>query len=88
MLINVHFHIPKSLHTKFGKNDPVLSARIRFSFSYVNDLGPRSKMTSGDFEKSYTFIYSVSCLHLPTFCSQTVVVSEKYTVFSFSYRNA
>ena len=38
--------------------------------------------------KSYTFIYLVSCLHLPTFCSQTVVVSEKYTVFSFSYRKA
>ena len=39
-------------------------------------------------EKSYTFINSVSCLHLPFFCSQTVEVSEKYTFFSFSYRKA
>ena len=82
MLINFHFHIPKSLHTKFGKNDPVLSAKIRFS------LGQGQKLLQVDFEKSYTFIYSISCLHLPTFCSQTVVVSEKYTVFSFSYRKA
>ena len=34
-------------------------------------------------EKSYTFIYSVSCMHLPFFCSQTIVVSEKIHVFLF-----
>ena len=70
------------------KNDPVLSAKIRFSFSNVNNLGSRSKMISGYFKKSYTFIYSVSCLHFRIFSSKTVVGFEKYTVFSFSYRKA
>ena len=34
------------------------------------------------------FISSISCLHLPTFRSQAAIVSEKSTVFTFSYRKA
>ena len=34
---------------------------------------------------SFTFIYSISCLHLPTFRSQAAIVS---TVFTFTYRKA
>ena len=37
---------------------------------------------------SDAFINSISCLHLPTFRSQATIVSEKSTVFTFSYRNA
>ena len=33
----------KAYKQNLVKNDPVLSAKIRFSFTYVNDLGPRSK---------------------------------------------
>ena len=35
-----------------------------------------------------TFMKSISCLYLPTFRSQASIVSEKYTVFTFSYRKA
>ena len=35
-----------------------------------------------------TLIYSISCLHLPTFRSQAAIVSEKSTVFTFSHRKA
>ena len=41
---------------------------------YRNDL---------DLQYSHTFIYSISCLHLPTFRSLAAIVSEKSTVFTF-----
>ena len=41
-----------------------------------------------DLQYSHTFIISISCLHLPTFRSQAVIVSEKSTVFTFSHRKA
>ena len=37
---------------------------------------------------SHTFIYSIRCLLLPTFRSLAAIVSEKSTVFTFSYRKA
>ena len=36
----------------------------------------------------HTFISSISSLHLPTFRSQAAMVSEKSTVFNFSYKKA
>ena len=36
----------------------------------------------------YTFISSIICLHPSTFKSQSATVSEKSTVFTFSYRKA
>ena len=50
-----------------------------FEFSYDNDL---------DLQCSFTFINSIGCLHLPTFRSQASSLSEKFTVFIFSYRKA
>ena len=44
-------------------------------------FGPRAR-NDLDLEYSYTFIYSISCLHLQTFRSQATIVSEKST-FSF-----
>ena len=44
---------------------------------YRNDL---------DLQYLHTFINSISCLHLPTFRSLAVIVSEKSTVFTFSHR--
>ena len=32
MLINFHFHVPESLHTKFGKNGPVFLRKASFNF--------------------------------------------------------
>ena len=69
------------------KNCPVVSVKSKFKFSNVNDLEPRSR-NDLDHEYSHTFINSISCLHLPTFWSQAAIVSEKSTVFTFSYRKA
>ena len=69
------------------QNGPVVSEKIRFEFLYVRDLGPRSS-NDLDLQYSHTFIKSIRCLYLPTFRSQASIVSEKSTVFTFSYRKA
>ena len=87
MLINFHFLVPESFHTYLVQNGSVVSEKIRFEFLYVHDLGPRSR-NDLDLQYSHTFIKSFSCLYLPTFRSQASIVSEKSTVFTFSYRKA
>ena len=64
-----------------------VSEKILLEFLYVHDLGPRSR-NDLDLQYSHTFIYSIRCLLLLTFRSQAVIVSEKSTVFTFSYRKA
>ena len=65
----------------------VVSERIQFEFLYVHDLGPRSR-NDLDLQYSYIFIYSIRCLLLLFFRSMAAIVSEKSTVFTFSYRKA
>ena len=65
----------------------VVSEKILFEFLYVHDLGPRSR-NDLDLQYSHTFIYSIRCLLLQTFRSLAAIVSEKFTVFTFSYRKA
>ena len=65
----------------------VVSEKIQFEILYVHDLGPRSR-NDLDLQYSHTFMKSISCLYLPTFRSQDSIVSEKSTVFTFSYRKA
>ena len=60
----------------------MVSEKSKFLFSYVTDLGPRSRYNL-DLEYSYTFIYSISYLHLPSFRSQAAIVSEKSIVSLF-----
>ena len=69
------------------KNGQVVSEKSKSLFSYVNDLGPRAR-NDLDLEYPCTFIYSTSCLHLPTFRSQATIISEKSTGFTFSYTNS
>ena len=69
------------------QNGPVVSEKIWFEFLYVRNLGPRSN-NDLDLQFSHTFIKSISCLYLPLFRSQASIVSEKSTVFTFSYRKA
>ena len=38
---------------------------------------------ANDLQNSHSFIYSISCLHLPTFRSLAAIVSKKSTVFTF-----
>ena len=65
----------------------VVSEKIQFEFLHVHDLGSRSR-NDLDLQYSHTFMKSISCLYLPTFRSQASIVSEKSTVFIFSYRKA
>ena len=87
MLTNFHFLVPESFHTILVQNGPVVSKKIWFECLYVHDLGPRSR-NDLDLQYSQTFMKSISCLYLPTFRSQASIVSEKSTVFTFSYRKA
>ena len=69
------------------QNGTVVSEKIRFEFLYVRNLGPGSR-NDIDLQYSHTFIYSIRCLLLPTFRSLAAMVSEKSTVFTFSYGKA
>ena len=82
-----HFLVPESLHKNLVQIGTVVSEKICFEFLYVHDLGPRSR-NDLDLQYSHTFIYLIRCLLLQTFRSLAAIVSEKSTVFSFSYRKA
>ena len=68
----------------------LVSEKIQFKFLYVQDLGRRSRRSRNDLDLQYShiFIYSIRCLLLLTFRSMAAIVSEKSTVFTFSYRKA
>ena len=78
IIMSADFHclVPENFHTKFGT---VVSEKIWFEFLYVHDL---------DLQYSYAFIHLFRCLLLPIFRSLAAIVSEKSTVFTFSYRKA
>ena len=82
-----HFLVPESFHTKFGSDRHRVSEKIQFEFLYVHDLGPRSR-NDLDLQYSHIFIYLIRCLLQLTFRSLAAIVSEKSTVFTFSYRKA
>ena len=85
MSSDFHFHVPESFHTKFWSYRHSNSEKIQFEFLYVHDLGPRSR-NDLDLQYSHIFIYSIRCMLLLTFRSLAAIVSEKSTVFTFSYR--
>ena len=81
MLMNFHSLYLKVYLQNLVENCPVVYEESKFYFSCVNDLGPKSR---NDLEYSRIFIYSINCLHLPTFRSQPAIVSEKSFFFSLS----
>ena len=87
MSLDFHFLVPESFHTKFGSDLHIVSEKIQFKFLYVHNLGPRSR-NDLDLQYSHVFIYSIRCLLLLTFRSLAAIVSEKSTVFTFSYGKA
>ena len=87
MSSDFHFVVPESLKKKLVQIGKVVSEKIGFEFLYVHDLGPRSR-NDLDFQYSHTLIYSIRCLLLLTFRSLSAIVSEKSTVFTFSYTKA
>ena len=87
MSSDIHFLVPKSLHQNLLQIGTVVSEKIRFDFLNVHDLGPRSR-NDLDLQYPQTFIHSIRCLLLLTFRSLAAIISEKSTVFTFSYRKA
>ena len=71
----------KAFIKKLVQIGKVASEKIWFEFLYVHDLGPRSR-NDLDFQYSHIFIKSI-CLR-----SLAAIVSEKSTVFTFSYGKA
>ena len=88
MSSDFYFLVPESLKN-LVQIGTVVSEKIQFEFLYVHDLGPRSR-NDLDLQYSHTFIYmyTIRCLLLLTFSSLAEIVSEKSTVFTFSYRKA
>ena len=68
--------------------DTVFSEKIQFKFLYVHDLGWSRSRNDFDLQYSHIFINSIRCLLLLTLRSLAAIVSEKSTVFTFSYRKA
>ena len=81
------FHFRVAFIKNLVQIGTVASEKIGFEFLYVHDLGPRSR-NDLDLQYSLTFIKSLRCLFLPTFRSLAAIVSEKFTVFTFSHRKA
>ena len=87
MSSDFHFLVPQIFHKNLVQIGTVVSENILFEFLYVHDLGPRSR-NDLDLQYLYTFIQSFICLLLSIFRSLAAIVSEKSTVFTFSYRKA
>ena len=84
MSSDFHFLVPENFNKNLVHIGTVVSEKIRLKFLYVHDLGPRSR-NDLDLQYSHTFIYSFRCLLLLTFRLLAAIVSEKSTVFTFSY---
>ena len=83
--LNFNFLVPKNLKA-------YIQNRFKMAHWFLKkpvliDLEPRLR-NELDLQYSHNFINSSSCLHLPFFRSQAAIVSEKSTVFTFSYRKA
>ena len=87
MSSDFHFLVPESIIQSFVQIGTVIFEKIQFEFLYVHNLGPKSRYDL-DLQCSHIFIYSIRCLLLLTFRSLAAIVSEKSTVFTFSYRKA
>ena len=87
MSSDFHSLVHESFQINVVKIVKVVSEKIRFEFLHVHNLGPRSG-NDLDLQYSHTFIYSIRCLLPLTFRSLAAIVSEKSTVFTFSYRIA
>ena len=81
MSSDFHFLVPESFHKNLVEISTVVSEKIQFEFLYVQDLGPKSR-NDLDLQYSHIFIKSI-CLR-----SLAAIVTEKSTVFTFSYRKA
>ena len=87
MSSDFHFLVHESFYKNLVQIGAVVSEKIWFEILYVHDLGPRSR-NDLDLQYSHTFMNSIRCLLLLAFRSLAAIVSEKSTVYTFSYRKA
>ena len=87
MSSDFHCLVPEGFHEKLVQIGTVASEKNQFESLNVHDIGPRSR-NDLDLQYSHSFIYSIRCLLLLHFRSLAAIVSEKATVFTFSYRKA
>ena len=85
MSSDFHFLVNESFHKNLIQIGIVVSEKIQFEFLYAHDLGPRPR-NDLDLQYSHIFIYLIRYLLLLRFRSLAAIVSEKSTVFTFSYR--
>ena len=83
MSSDFHFLVPESFHTKFDSDRYSSFSEKPSNFLYIHDFGPRSR-NDLDLQFSHIFIYSIRCQLLLPFRSLAAIVSEKFTVFTFS----
>ena len=83
MSSNFHFLVPESFHRKIASERHSNFLENLVSILYVHDLGPRSRNYLY-LQYSHSFINPIRCLLLPTFRSMAAIVSERFTVFTFS----
>ena len=87
MSSDFHFLVPESFYAKMVQIGTVVSEKIQFEFLYVHDLGQGQEMTLTFDTHISSYIQLDVWLLLP-FRSLAAIVSEKSTVFTFSYRKA
>ena len=56
MLSNIHFHVQQAYIQNFIKNNPLVSEKNKFQFSYVNELEQRAR-NGLDLKYYLTLIY-------------------------------
>ena len=86
MSSDIHFLVPEIFHKNLVQIGTAISEKNSLIF-YVHGIWPMSR-NDLDLQYSHTVIYSIRCLLLLTFRSLASIVSEKSTVFTFSYRKA
>ena len=79
----------KSMSIKLEFVAPLPQIAItRFTYNAVEFYGPQGPRYKEVDLYSHTVKNKISSLHLPAFRSQAAIVSEKSTVFTFSYRKS
>ena len=83
MSSDFHFMYLKAFMQNWIQICIAASEKIHFNFLYVHDLGPRTR-NDIDVQYSHIFIYSIRYQLLLPFRSLAAIVSENFTVFTFS----
>ena len=87
IMSSIFFLYLKASIQNLVQNSTVVSEKILSESLCVHYLGPRSR-NDLDLQYSHNFINLIRCLLLPYFRSLAAIVSEKSTIFIFTYGKA